>query len=272
MPDIKHARTSVLDIAYEESGTSDGVPVLLMHGFPYAPRAFDGVVPLLAAKGCRVIVPYLRGYGPTRFFRRDTPRSGQQAALGIDLLELLDALEIERAVLAGYDWGGRAACVVSALWPQRVRGLVTGGGYNIQDVPDSAKPAAPEREHRTGISITSTERGRAGLDAEPARNLPKLLWRLWSPKWTFDDGTYDGDARRSFDNPDFVAVVIQSYRIVTAMCRAIPRWPRSRTKLGAQAEDHRADHHAAGRGDGYGAARGSESTQARTSPGHTSGA
>ena len=127
-------RTATLDIAYEESGSAGGVPVLLMHGFPYDPRCYDEVVPLLAAAGCRVIVPYLRGYGATRFLVADTLRSGQQAAIGNDLLELMDALDIPRAVLVGYDWGGRGACVVAALWPERVRGLVTANGYNIQNI------------------------------------------------------------------------------------------------------------------------------------------
>ena len=128
----RHTHTATLDVAYEESGNPGGTPVLLLHGWPYDPRCYDEVVPPLAAAGCRVIVPYLRGFGATRFLSADTPRSGQQAALGNDLRELLDALGIERATLAGYDWGGRAACIVAALWPERVRGLVTGNGYNIQ--------------------------------------------------------------------------------------------------------------------------------------------
>lgn len=210
MASIKHVRTSVLDIAYEESGVSDGVPVILLHGFPYDPRAYDGVLPLLA--GCRVIVPYLRGYGPTRFLSSDTMRSGEQAALGNDLRELMDALAIERSVLAGYDWGGRAACIVAALWPERAIGLVTGGGYNIHDVKGSAKPADAEQEHRYWYQYYfCTERGRAGL-AENRRGIAKLLWQLWSPHWTFDDAAFEASAR-SFDNPDFVEVVIHSYRV-----------------------------------------------------------
>ena len=138
---MKHVRASALDIAYEESGAADGVPVFLLHGWPYDPRCYDNVMPPLAAASCRVIVPYLRGFGPTRFLSTDTPRSGQQAALGNDLRELMDALAIERAVLAGYDWGGSAACIVAALWPERVRGLVTGNGYNLQNIPASVKPA-----------------------------------------------------------------------------------------------------------------------------------
>src|SRR5436190_227082 len=142
MPQV---RTATLDMAYEESGPADGDPVVLLHGFPYDPRAYDAMLPILGDAGCRLIVPYLRGYGPTRFLSPETPRSGQQAALGKDLLDLLDALDVPKAALVGYDWGGRAACIVAALWPARVRGLVTVGGYNIQDIARSAKPAAPEQ-------------------------------------------------------------------------------------------------------------------------------
>ena len=212
MPDIKHIRTSVLDIAYEESGPADGTPVILLHGFPYDPRAYDRVVPPLTAKGCRAIVPYLRGYGPTRFLSSETPRSGEQAALGNDLKEMMDALGLARAVLAGYDWGGRAACVVAALWPERVIGLVTGGGYNMHDVAGSAKPADAEQECRYWYQYYfCTERGRAGLEAN-RRGIARLLWEQWGEHWPFDDATFAASAR-SFDNPDFVDVVIHSYRV-----------------------------------------------------------
>lgn len=205
---IKHVRTSVLDVAYEESG--DGVPVFLLHGFPYSPRAFDGMRPLLP--GCRAIIPYLRGYGPTRFLSADTIRSGEQAALGNDLKELMDALRIESAVLCGYDWGGRAACIVAALWPERTKGLVTCGGYNMHDVAGSAKPADAEQEHRYWYQYYfHTERGRAGL-TQNRRGIAKLLWKLWSPNWQFDDATFDASAA-AFDNPEFVDVVIHSYRV-----------------------------------------------------------
>jgi pimeloyl-ACP methyl ester carboxylesterase len=208
---IKRVRTSTLEIAYEESGPASGFPVLLMHGFPYDPRAYDEVVPRIAAAGHRAIVPYLRGYGETRFLSAATMRSGQQAAMGKDLLDLMDALNLPRAVLVGFDWGGRGACVVASLWPERVRGLVIANGYSIQDIAASKTPAPPEQENRLWYQYYfHTERGRAGLQAN-RRELTKLLWRLWSPNWKFDDATFERTAA-SFDNPDFVAVVIHSYR------------------------------------------------------------
>jgi pimeloyl-ACP methyl ester carboxylesterase len=208
---LKRIRTGALEIAFEESGPADGAPVLLMHGWPYDVRDYDQVVPLLTAKHCRVIVPYLRGFGPTRFLSTDTPRSGQQAALGNDLKELMDALGIRRAALAGYDWGGRAACIVAALWPERARCLVTGNGYNIQDIPGSAAPAAPEQEHRYWYQYYfHSKRGRAGLE-QNRRDFIRLLWRLWSPNWNFDDVRFERSAP-SWNNPDFVDVTIQSYR------------------------------------------------------------
>ncbi len=208
---IRTVRTARLEIAYLEAGPADGVPVILLHGFPDDIHAYDGCVGPLAAAGHRVVVPYLRGYGPTRFLDPATPRSGEQAALGADLRDLMDALAIPRAVLGGYDWGGRAACVVSALWPARSIGLVTVGGYNIQDIAAALTPAAAEQEMRHWYQwYFNTERGRAGLAAN-RRQICRLLWRLWSPNWAFDDATYDRTAD-SFDNPDFVDVVIQSYR------------------------------------------------------------
>lgn len=208
---IKTVQTALLEIAYEEAGPADGAPAILLHGFPYDPRSFDAVVDRLSATGVRCIVPYLRGYGPTRFLSLDTPRSGQQAALAHDLLSLMNALDIDRAVLGGYDWGGRAACIVAALWPERAIGLVTCMGYNIQDIPGSATPADAESEHRYWYQYYfHTERGRAGLAAN-RRDICKLLWRLWSPEWNFSDETFEASAK-SFDNPDFVDVVIQSYR------------------------------------------------------------
>jgi pimeloyl-ACP methyl ester carboxylesterase len=208
---LKRVRTKTLEIAYEESGPEAGIPVLLMHGFPYDPRAYDEVVPILVAAGCRTIVPYLRGYGPTRFLSADTPRSGQQGAVGRDLLDLMDALGLQTAALVGFDWGGRAACVVAALWPERVRCLVLANGYSIQNIAASVEPRLPEQEHRAWYQFYfHTERGRAGLAAH-RRELGKLLWQLWSPNWKFDDATYERTAK-SFDNPDYVDIVIHSYR------------------------------------------------------------
>jgi pimeloyl-ACP methyl ester carboxylesterase len=208
---VRLVRTPVLDIAVVEHGPADGPAVVLSHGFPDDVHAWDGVVPGLVAAGCRVVVPYLRGYGPTRFRDAATPRSGQQAALGKDLLDLLDALGIARASLAGYDWGGRASCIVAALWPERVRGLVSVSGYNIQHLATALRPAPAMDELRYWYQwYFNTERGRRGL-AENRRAICRLLWRLWSPNWAFDEATFDATAA-SWDNPDFVDVVIQSYR------------------------------------------------------------
>ena len=233
MADLHRVRAGVLDVAYEESGPRGGAPVILLHGFPYDVRAYDEVAPRLAAAGHRVIVPYLRGYGPTRFLDPTTPRSGQQGALAADLLALMDALAIPRAILAGYDWGGRAACIVAALSPERVAGLVTACGYNVQDVPRSVRPAAPEQEHRHWYQFYfHTERGRAGLAANRG-DLCRLLWRLWSPNWAFDDATYARSAA-SFDNPDFVDVVIQSYRHRFGYAAGDPAYDAIEARLEAQ--------------------------------------
>ncbi|HEY4343338.1 MAG TPA: alpha/beta hydrolase [Parvibaculum sp.] len=208
---IRRVKAGALDVAYEEYGSPDGEPVLLMHGFPYDPRCFDRMASLLAAEGYRTVVPYLRGYGPTRFLSAGTMRSGQQAALARDLIDLLDALAIPRAALMGFDWGGRAACIAAALWPERVRCLVSAGGYNIQNIAQLAGTLPAEVEYRLWYqTYFNTERGRVGLEVNRAE-FCKQLWRLWSPSWKFDDKTYARSAQ-SFDNPDFVDVVIHSYR------------------------------------------------------------
>jgi len=204
-------RTPTLDIAYLESGPTDGPVAILLHGFPDDPHCYDQTAPLLAAAGFRVLVPWLRGYGPTQFLDAATPRSGQQAALGADLRDFMDALGIHQASLAGYDWGGRAACIVAALWPERARGLVSITGYNIQSIATANRPQAAAEEHRFWYQwYFHTPRGRAGLQ-QNRRDICRLLWRLWSPNYSFDDATYELTAT-SFDNPDFVDVVIQSYR------------------------------------------------------------
>ncbi|MDY0240954.1 MAG: alpha/beta hydrolase [Rhodospirillaceae bacterium] len=209
---MKTIEAGDLTIAYHDAGPSHGLPVILLHGFPYDIHGYDAVVPKLTDRGLRCIVPFLRGYGPTRFRSPDGFRSGQQAALGADLLALMDGLNIERALLGGYDWGGRAACIVAALWPERVAGLVSGGtGYNIQNIALAGIPASPESELRYWYQYYfHSERGRAGLESNRAA-FCRLLWRLWSPTWAFDKEIFERTAP-SFDNPDFVAVVIHSYR------------------------------------------------------------
>ena len=230
---LRTVQAGVLDVAFHESGPADGPPVFLMHGFPYDIHAYAEVAPILAARGCRVIVPYLRGYGPTRFLRADTPRSGEQAVLGTDLLALMDALQIDRAVLAGYDWGGRAACVVAALWPERCRGLVSCNSYNIQDIARAMEPDRPENEARLWYQYYfHSERGRAGL-VKDRRAVARLLWRMWSPTWRFDDATFDLTAP-AFDNPDFVEVVIHSYRHRFGLVPVDPACAAIEARLAAQ--------------------------------------
>jgi pimeloyl-ACP methyl ester carboxylesterase len=231
--ELKRITTPVLDIAYEESGPPDGRPAVLLHGFPYDPRCYDEVAGLLNAAGLRTIVPYLRGYGPTRFLSAHTLRSGEQAALGHDLKDLLDALQIEKALLAGYDWGGRAACVVSALWPERVKGLVSCTGYNIQDVLNAGKPIDPALEARMWyVYYFHLERGRRAL-IERRRELTTQLWRMWSPSWAFSEAQLDR-AVAAFDNPDFVDVVTHSYRHRTGEVAGDPRYATVEAQLATQ--------------------------------------
>src|SRR5208282_4740960 len=226
-------RTPTLEIAYLEAGPPDGPPVILLHGWPSDPHDWDGVMPPLAEAGCRVLAPWLRGYGPTRFLDPATPRSGQQAALGVDLRDFMDALGIGQAILGGYDWGGRAACVVAALWPERARGLVSITGYNIQNIPAAGRPGSAVTELRYWYQwYFQTERGRAGLRAN-RRDLARLLWRLWSPNWRFDEATFAQTAA-SFDNEDFVDVTIQSYRHRFANAPGDPILEELETRLAAQ--------------------------------------
>lgn len=210
MISIRQVVTSRLSVAYEEHGPPDGIPAVLLHGFPYAPRTYDAVVPILVGRGLHVIVPYLRGFGPTRFLDAEAVRSGEQAALGTDLVETVTALGLDRPIVAGYDWGGRAACVATAIRPDLFRGLVTGGGYNLFG-PPATQPLAPEVEHALWYQYyLHTERGRAMLETN-RRGFCRLLWKLWSPKWQFSDETFEQSAE-SLDSPDFVEVVLHSYR------------------------------------------------------------
>jgi pimeloyl-ACP methyl ester carboxylesterase len=205
--------TDVLTIAYEQTGDANGFPIILLHGFPDDVHAWDGVAPPLARAGHRVLVPYLRGYGPTRFREASSPRMAEQAAIGQDVIDFANALRLQRFAVAGYDWGGRAAAIAAALHPDRVRATVLIGGYTVQNtiVTRQQPGGSPEAEARLWYQwYFNTERGRAGLQ-ENRRALCRYLWQTWSPTWQFTDETYNQTAP-SFDNPDFVDVVIHSYR------------------------------------------------------------
>ncbi len=207
----QRVRAGVLEVAFHRLGPRGGAPVVLLHGFPYDVHAYGEVAPRLAAAGLDVVVPHLRGFGGTAFVDATTMRSGQQAALGADLLALIDALGLDRPVVAGYDWGGRAACVAAALWPERLGGLVSCNRYNIQDIPGSARPASPDEEHRRWYQYwLHTERGARGL-AEDRRAFIRYCWSLWSPTWAFDEASFQRSAP-AWDHPDFVAVALHSYR------------------------------------------------------------
>jgi pimeloyl-ACP methyl ester carboxylesterase len=208
-PATKLIQTPVLTIAYEDNGS--GFPIIALHGFPDDVRAWDGVVPPLVKAGYRVLVPYLRGYGPTRFRDAAAPRMAEQAAIGQDLIDFADALGLQRFAVVGYDWGGRAASIAAALHADRVRAAVLIGGYSIQNTLAPPEPASPEAERALWYQwYFNTERGRAGLKAN-RRGICRLLWQTWSPTWHFSDETFNRTAA-SFDNPDFVDVVIHSYR------------------------------------------------------------
>lgn len=225
--------TPVLEVGYEAVGKPGGEPVILLHGFPYDVRAYDDVADELAASGRYVLAPYLRGYGSTKFRDPRTLRSGQQAAIGQDLLDFMDALGIDRAVVAGYDWGGRAACIAAALWPERITGLVTCGGYAIQDIAKSGEPAAAEIEQKFWYQYYfHSERGRRGLTRN-RDDLCALLWRDWSPKWTGAGAAYPATAP-SLHNPDFVDVVIHSYRHRYGLVEGDPRYDALEVALAAQ--------------------------------------
>jgi len=208
---LKQVNAGPLNVSYAEAGPATGKPVLLLHGWPYDIYSFVDVAPLLAAKGYRVIVPYLRGYGPTRFLSSDTFRNGQPAALAVDITDLMDALKIRKAILAGFDWGGRTGDIIAALWPERCKGLVSVSGYLIGSQEAGKQPLPPKAELQWWYQFYfATERGRAGYD-KYRHDFSKLIWQIASPKWNFDDATFDRSAA-AFDNPDHVAIAIHNYR------------------------------------------------------------
>jgi pimeloyl-ACP methyl ester carboxylesterase len=209
--DIKQIVAGDLNVGYIDAGPEDGTPVLLLHGWPYDIHSYVDVAPLLTAQGYRVMIPYLRGYGTTHFLSEETFRNGEQVVLALDVIALMDALEIESPILAGFDWGARTADVVAALWPERCKGLVAVSGYLIGSQEAGKLPLLPAAELQWWYQYYfATDRGRAGYD-KYRRDFAKLIWRTASPKWDFDDATFDRSAA-SFENPDHVDIVIHNYR------------------------------------------------------------
>jgi pimeloyl-ACP methyl ester carboxylesterase len=232
---LKQIDAGVLNVGYAESGPADGRPVLLLHGWPYDIHSFVDVAPLLAAKGYRSIIPYVRGYGTTRFLSADTVRNGQPSVVALDAIALLDALKIDKAIFAGFDWGARTADIVAALWPERCKGIVSVSGYLIGSQASGKTPLPPKAEFEWWYQFYfATERGRAGYD-KYRRDFSKLIWQLASPKWNFDDATFDRSAE-SFDNPDHVNIVIHSYRWRQGLAEGEAKYDNLETRL-AQAPE-----------------------------------
>ena len=230
--ELKQVDAGRLNVGYAEAGAPDGPAVILLHGWPYDIHSFAGVTPVLAAAGYRVIVPFVCGYGTTRFLSDDAPRNGQQAALAADAIALMDALGIEKAILAGFDWGARSANVVAALWPDRCKALVSVSGYLIGSQAAGAAPLPPAAEHAWWYQYYfATERGRAGY-GKYRRDFSKLIWQLASPKWAFDDATFARSAG-AFDNPDHVAIVIHNYRWRLALAEGEAQYDDLERRLAA---------------------------------------
>jgi pimeloyl-ACP methyl ester carboxylesterase len=227
---LKQIDAGTLNVGYAEAGPASGPPVLLLHGWPYDIHSFVGVAPILATAGFRVIIPYLRGYGTTHFLLSETLRNGQQSVVAIDAIALMDALKIEKAVLGGFDWGARTADIVAALWPERCNGLVSVSGYLIGSQASGKAPLPPQAELEWWYQFYfATERGRAGYDKN-RRDFSKLIWRQASPKWNFDDATFDRTAA-SFDNPDHVAIVIHNYRWRLGLAEGEPKYDALEERL-----------------------------------------
>jgi pimeloyl-ACP methyl ester carboxylesterase len=227
---VSQVDAGVLNVGYAEAGPGDGPAVLLLHGWPYDIHSYDDVAPLLAAEGYRVIVPYLRGYGTTRFRSDETLRNGQQSALAVDAIALMDALDVDRAIVAGFDWGARTADIVAALWPERCTALVSVSGYLIGSREAGRVPLPPEAEHQWWYQYYfATERGRAGYDRY-RREFAKLIWRTASPQWDFDDATFERSAA-SFDNPDHVDIAIHNYRWRLGLAEGEPQYDELEERL-----------------------------------------
>lgn len=229
---LKQIDAGVLRIGYAEAGPADAPAVILLHGWPYDIHSYVDVASLLASAGYRVLVPYLRGYGATRFLSSDTVRNGQQSALAVDLIAFMDALRIEQAILGGYDWGARTAAIVAALWPDRCKALVAVSGYLIGSVEAGHRPLPPQAELQWWYQYYfATERGRLGY-AQYRHDFAKLIWTLASPKWQFDDATFDRSAA-AFDNPDHVDIVIHNYRWRLGLAAGEPQYNELETRLAA---------------------------------------
>jgi pimeloyl-ACP methyl ester carboxylesterase len=220
---LKQIDAGVLNVGYAEAGPADGAPVILLHGWPYDIHSFVDAAPLLASAGYRVIVPHLRGHGTTRFLSRDTFRNAQQAVVALDIIALMDALRIDGAILAGYDWGARTANIIAALWPERCKAMVSVNGYLINNRERNKRPLPPKAEWGWWYQYYfATERGRAGYEAH-RRDFARLIWQFNSPTWKFDDATFERTAA-SFDNPDHVAIVIQNYRWRLSLAEGDPQY------------------------------------------------
>jgi pimeloyl-ACP methyl ester carboxylesterase len=220
---LKQIDAGLLNIGYAEAGASDGPPVILLHGWPYDIHSYVDVAPLLASAGYRVVIPYLRGYGTTRFLSSDTFRNGQPAALALDIIAFMDALKIEKAIIAGFDWGARTADIIAALWPERCKALVSVSGYLIGSQEIGKMPLPPKAELEWWYQFYfATERGRAGYE-KYRHDFSKLIWQIASPKWKFDDATFDRSAA-AFDNPDHVSIVIHNYRWQLGLAEGEPKY------------------------------------------------
>jgi len=227
---LKHIKAGVLEVAYVEQGPADGPVVILLHGWPYDIHSFQEVAPALAAKGYRVLVPYVRGYGETRFLSADTPRNAQPAALASDVIAFMDALQVKRAVLAGFDWGARTADIVSALWPERVKALVSVSGYLISSQQAAKAPLPPSAELQWWYQYYfATERGELGY-THNRHAFAKLIWQTASPKWAFDDATFERSAK-ALDNPDQVAITVHNYRWRLGLAQGETRYDPLEAKL-----------------------------------------